>query len=277
MLYSKTYGLQKETRNYLRRLYTFNRELISSDIADLDNFIKGTKQLGIWQNMVCWPLRSQHNLGSGSTVLSLGGLGNFNGTMVNSPSWGSNGLTFSATNQMNASVRTVDQNVTLLFAAAGNGGAQTSYAQYFGLQNTNTWSPAGLGSEVRLQDATFGGGNISLSQRNTTNDLNFTTSITNPFQNSSAFTFIAGSISQPRPILNIRNLNAGTTSFGTVNATGVTNLNRVQLNGRWNGSLALGTPHTAAFCGYITPAADNIVSIFNSLYKTTIGKGLGLP
>jgi hypothetical protein len=277
MLYSKTYGLQKETRNYLRRLYTFNRELASSDIADLDNFIKGTKQLGIWQNMVCWPLRSQHNLGSGSTVLSLGGLGNFNGTMVNSPSWGSNGLTFSATNQMNASVRTVDQNVTLLFAAAGNGGAQTSFAQYFGLQNTNTWSPGGLGSEVRLQDATSGGGNISLSQRNTTNSLNFTTSITNPFQNSSAFTFVAGSMSQLRPIFNIRNLNAGTTGTGTVNATGVTNLNRVQLNGRWDVPLALGTPHTAAFCGYITPAADNIVSIFNSLYKTTIGKGLGLP
>ena len=272
MLYSKTYGLQKETRNYLRRLYTFNRELASSDIADLDNFIKGTKQLGIWQSMICWPLRSQHNLGSGSTVLSLGGLGNITGTLVNSPSWGSNGLTFSATNQMNASVRTVDQNVTLLFAAAGNGGAQTSFAQYFGLQLST-----GAGSEVRLQDANGSAATIVVSQRNSVNNTNFTSSITNPFQNSSNFVFVAGSVSQPRPVFNIRNLNAGTTSTGTVNTTGVTTLNRVQLNGRWVGSLELGTPHTAAFCGYITPAADNIVSVFNSLYKTTIGRGLGLP
>ena len=272
MLYSKTYGLQKETRNYLRRLYTFNRELASSDIADLDNFIKGTKQLGIWQNMICWPLRSQHNLGSGSTVLSLGGLGTVNGTLVNSPSWSLSGLTFSATNQMNASVRTVDQNVTLLFAAAGNGGAQTLAAQYFGIQRFDTWSS----NQITLGGE---GGALELgaNQRNSNISSNFTPQILNPFVNTTNFCFLTVSLSQPRPILNIRNLNTGTTSTGTVNTTGVTTLNRVQLNGRWAGSLALGTPHTAAFCGYITPAADNMVSLINSLYNTTIGKGLGLP
>jgi hypothetical protein len=39
-------------------------------------------------------MRSIHNAGTGSTVYSLGGLGTFNGTMVNSPVWGYNGIFF---------------------------------------------------------------------------------------------------------------------------------------------------------------------------------------
>jgi len=44
MISSKSYGLQNETRQYLRRLYSYGRELNSSDVADIDNFIKGLKQ-----------------------------------------------------------------------------------------------------------------------------------------------------------------------------------------------------------------------------------------
>jgi hypothetical protein len=77
--------------------------------------------------------------------------------------------------------------------------------------------------------------------------------------------------------LNYRNLNTGITTTGTVNTTGTNTLNRVQLNGRWDGSLALGTPHTAAFCGYITPASDGQVSAIYSLYRQTLGIGLALP
>jgi hypothetical protein len=57
-------------------------------------FVRGIKSLGLWQNMVSWPLRSYQNAGTGSTVFSLGGLGIFNGTMVNSPTWGVNGVFF---------------------------------------------------------------------------------------------------------------------------------------------------------------------------------------
>ncbi len=55
-------------------------------------FTRGVKALGLWQNMVAWSLRDYQNAGTGSTVYSLGGLGVFNGTMVNSPTWGSGGL-----------------------------------------------------------------------------------------------------------------------------------------------------------------------------------------
>ena len=96
MINSKSYGLQTETRQYLRRLYSYGRELKLSDVADIDNFIKGLKQLNLLQNIIVYPLRSQHNIGSGANVLSFGGIGKFDGIMINSPSWGLSGINFTA-------------------------------------------------------------------------------------------------------------------------------------------------------------------------------------
>jgi hypothetical protein len=97
MISSKSYGLQNETRQYLRRLYAYGRELAPTDVADIDNFIKGLKQLNFWGNVICWPMRSIHNIGTGSTVLSLGKMNDGyqgNGTLLNSPTWSSNGIVF---------------------------------------------------------------------------------------------------------------------------------------------------------------------------------------
>lgn len=60
------------------------------------DFVKGVKALGLWNNFVCWPLRSSQNAGTGTTAFSLGGLGTFNGTLVNGFPWGVNGLVKSA-------------------------------------------------------------------------------------------------------------------------------------------------------------------------------------
>ena len=60
------------------------------------DFSAGVNDLGLWNSMVCWPLRSSQNYGSGTTAFSLGGLGTYNGTLTNGPSWGADGLTFAA-------------------------------------------------------------------------------------------------------------------------------------------------------------------------------------
>ena len=56
------------------------------------DFSAGVNDLGLWNSMVCWPLRSSQNYGSGTTAFSLGGLGTYNGTLVDGPSWSDNGL-----------------------------------------------------------------------------------------------------------------------------------------------------------------------------------------
>jgi hypothetical protein len=66
----------------------------ATDRAAINYFVKGIKNLGLWDDMVCWPLRSAQNAGTGSTAYSLGGLGTYNGTLVNGPTWGADGVNF---------------------------------------------------------------------------------------------------------------------------------------------------------------------------------------
>jgi hypothetical protein len=86
--------------------------------AEVCWFVRGIKALGLWQNMVSWPLRSYQNTGTGSTAFSLGGLGTFNGTLVNSPTWGTDGLAFVATNTQRATTTAIIN--TLAVGAAYN-------------------------------------------------------------------------------------------------------------------------------------------------------------
>jgi hypothetical protein len=60
--------------------------------SQINAFVVGVKGLGLYNSMVCWPLRSTQNAGTGTTVYSLGGLGTFNGTLVNSPTRGVDGI-----------------------------------------------------------------------------------------------------------------------------------------------------------------------------------------
>jgi len=93
----KYFSLQNETKQYIKRLATFNTKLAGADIANLDNFIAGLKQLNLWQNIVCWPMRKQYNIGTGTKLLSLGGLGTYDGTLFNSIAWNDMGFTFDGT------------------------------------------------------------------------------------------------------------------------------------------------------------------------------------
>jgi hypothetical protein len=71
---------------------TFINTSGATDRAAINYFVKGIKRLGLWDDMVCWPLRSAQNAGTGSTAYSLGGLGTYNGTLVNGPTWGVDGV-----------------------------------------------------------------------------------------------------------------------------------------------------------------------------------------
>jgi hypothetical protein len=71
----------------------------ATDVEGIDQFVKGVKNLGLYNSMVCWPLRSTQNAGTGTTAYSLGGLGTYNGTLVNGPVWTTNGITFGGNTQ----------------------------------------------------------------------------------------------------------------------------------------------------------------------------------
>jgi hypothetical protein len=66
--------------------------------SQINAFVLGIKDLGLYNDMVSWPLRSSQNAGTGTTAYSLGGLGTYDGILGNSPTWGVDGITFSPTN-----------------------------------------------------------------------------------------------------------------------------------------------------------------------------------
>ena len=100
----------------------------ATDIVAINDFVLGVKTLGLWNSMVCWPLRSSQNAGAGTTAYSLGGLGTYNGTLVNGPSCGADGIAFTSASvqyiQTSLSVGSVvTPNATAFWA-----GSMTSFA-----------------------------------------------------------------------------------------------------------------------------------------------------
>jgi len=95
---TRTYQFDVDTKRYLNRVNTYRSlnglpNIQKSDAADIDNFVIGLKDLGIWNYFVCWPLQSKQNVGTGTTVLTLGGFGSYPGTILGTAlTWGLSGL-----------------------------------------------------------------------------------------------------------------------------------------------------------------------------------------
>jgi hypothetical protein len=88
MILAPTLTLNTLARGYDADATAFAAASGATDVSNLSAFVKGVKELGLWSNMVCWPLRSSQNAGTGTTAFSLGGLGTYNGTLTNGPTWG---------------------------------------------------------------------------------------------------------------------------------------------------------------------------------------------
>ena len=93
MILAPTLTLNTLARGYDADATAFAAASGATDVSNLSAFVKGVKELGLWSNMVCWPLRSTQNAGTGTTAFSLGGLGTYNGTLVNGPTWTDSGVT----------------------------------------------------------------------------------------------------------------------------------------------------------------------------------------
>ena len=74
---------------------------IQSEAArkQLFDWSTGIYTLGLWNSMVCWPLRSSQNAGVEDKVFSLGVLGRSHATLVNIPTRGADGIALNGTNQ----------------------------------------------------------------------------------------------------------------------------------------------------------------------------------
>jgi len=220
------------------------------------DFAKGVNDLGLWNSMVCWPLRSSQNYGSGDTVYSLGGLGTFNGTRVNGPTWETYGIQFTAGSPSQAvTIGSLfnDTNDRFLFGC----GRATTNAESNGAIASWLNSP-GIGIFPSAnKTAVFGGGmvkdffgTLAVSQRVFVGFSASSTSMTS-FRDAATTDTTAGTL-----IAESGSLTLGRYSEGNAELTGDISI------------VIAGKGQTLDLAKY---------QQLYTLYKDTLGTGLGLP
>jgi Concanavalin A-like lectin/glucanases superfamily len=239
--------------------YSDSRRLIS-------DFVRGIKSLGLWNQMVCWPLRASQNAGGGTTAFSLGGLGQFNGTLVNAPVWGANGMIFAS-----ASGTRINISNDPIFAPQNT----TWGAMCVSSQTSGTRADVfgKTGSVEALADLSWG-----MRENNTTATLFITDGATfGGFSvSSTGLNLFRSSVMSYDNTLITGRVNGGAASTLSYTPNAQQNTSQVLRIGA--GTLASATnfngPVAFALFGYFS--ASQQVAL-HSLYRQTLGLGLGLP
>ena len=239
------------------------------------DFAAGVNDLGLWNSMVCWPLRSTQNAGTGTTAYSLGGLGTFNGTLVNGPSWGADGVTFDAsTKQIEVpsavgvfNNQSAGWSVTAAIDTNRTGGDLTH------IMLTAT---VGTGPGGRVTIASRNGGLNQFVAGGRRSDAD--TFAGSTATSTSAWTYLENrsdwGAGNARLVVDGTAQTSAAYSSGAGN-TSATDSQSVMIG---NGPAISGLPGTISFalmCRTL-PSLDD-AERFRDLYKTTLGQGLGLP
>jgi hypothetical protein len=242
----------------------------ASDRAALSAFVRGVKDLGLWESMVCWPLRSAQNAGTGTTAYSLGGLTSSNGSFENSPTWTPSGVEFSDESDdyiatgytppkedhllfavMEANPQGTNNNAIASTRRAGAATGGYTYAQnWTGAWRSILWASVGFidnTGDAAITDGSF-------------HSATFRTAlITSPQQadisiDGGSYDTMSGSITpdDPEELVLGNEANSATRALG--------------------GALAF-----AAYVSVPYSTAATYEQSLHNLYKTTLGTGLGLP
>lgn len=280
------YQLDNDTKKYIKRL-NYNGIKTPADIYSVDQFIRGLKDLGIYGNMIeAWFFRKNHNAGSGNIVYSF--RDSFHNGTINNIStavWNDRGVictanaTSSLSNYINGNMRANILPTTSMFSVfmstvAGMENFTNGYPYVFSL-STNRYDTSGGGSS--LSNGSFGsnGTSFGASLGNINNASNI--------QGNSLFKIVKGSINPSSVVAESRNASATLTSSTTTNTIGLLRYDRFVFGGRWylgsiqgaNGSYGVGFHGTQIFHCFFDINVN--YTSFESLFKSTIGKGLALP
>ena len=227
--------------------------------GQINAFVLGIKDLGLWSSMVCWPLRSSQNAGTGTTAYSLGGLGTYNGTLANGPTWGADGIIFDGSNDI----------INLPNGAWGTGNTATSILAFLKPTGANIGVVLGSGLAAGATQNYF-----HLKARGSGGNDLATMAFTDVAIEAGDTNF--KSLFMGNTTLGFKGKNGGAvTSFSLLNA-----LNKVGDNSSIGRFPLFVQPFQGTISAIVrinaTPTTQ-INSDIHNLYKTTLGQGLGLP
>ena len=259
---TRKYTFDIDTKRYLNRVNTYRSlsgipAITNGDAVDIDNFVIGLKDLGIWHITTFWLLRSQYNTGVGSLALHSGGLYSSCNLNIFNLAWSLSGLVKTVSSQYASApvLSNGGNNSRTVIAIAGNSNLQNHVMSHtsngsgrFAVKYDNSTSAR---ADIFIINADYGATTIvantyhqlALSYNRDSGAMLFkvdtaagtTSTVTANFNPSSLISFGALGISTTA--------GTGVYSFGMVSNNGLTTI--------------------------------QIDSVFN-LVKATIGKGLGL-
>jgi hypothetical protein len=241
------------------------------DRAAINHFVKGIKRLGLWDDMVCWPLRSAQNAGTGSTAYSLGGLGTYNGTLVNSPTWTADGMEFTddSTDYISTGFAPISED-HLFFAVMQ---ANPQGTQFNAIASTRTVSPAAAGGYTYSQNWNGAWNSILWAASNLENIGS--TAITDGTFHSAAFRTNLTSATKSADIA----IDAGAYDTASSAISPASPAELLLGNELTTNSRALGG--ALAFAGYFSlvysSITDQLTDDLHELMKSTLCKDLSLP
>ena len=223
--------------------------------GQINAFVKGVKDLSLYNNMVCWPLRSAQNKGTGTIAYSLGGIAIYNATLNNGPTWSADGVI--TTTAASSSITTATPNN--LFFANGTLAYVTKFAPTYVGPYYHFWFPSafqflGFTGEQLVQPTVQGGGNQII------------TTIDSPNPPTGVFEFKAFSINGSNVVAN-RN---GSTTVSVAQTQTPSSVSTAHTLSNADATASIGWAFSAALSN------AQMVSLY-TLYKTTLGTGLGLP
>jgi hypothetical protein len=260
--------LDRDAREFIQRAGVTD----AAARLQLNEFVRGIKGLGLWDSMVAWPLRSTQNAGTGTTAYSLGGLGTFNGTLVNGPTWAANGIAYSGaafSQRISAPLSLVNEMLAggSIFAVVEKSNEDNFVA--FIADNAATGNPTATSLLFNIENAT---GVLPVISRGSPASRYFHGNAGGAW--AAGFSSGAGVIRSTSQA-NFRNgsLIANITGLGSINTAGT--IDACFVGRRGNGS----QPLTAHSITLVTPQqlSNSQVTELHNLYKTTLGTGLGLP
>ena len=240
----------------------------ATDIVAINDFVLGVKTLGLWNSMVCWPLRSSQNAGTGTTAYSLGGLGTFNGTLVGGPTWGVNALDFTVnSSRMDTAVTLPIAPVALMVVRQAQQ-AQSNNSGIFFTAGVNVsgrqfaFSNSAATTTQNYQAWHSAWANLAL---NTGLNITGSTRINREYN---AWRILSSSTARLSRNSTQSGSNVTVTSWDT-SSPAFTKFGYYPL---------AGADDTLSFMAHFTAAIDNTTdAAFYTLYKQTLGQGLGLP
>lgn len=259
--------------------------------AEINHFVKAIKRLGLWNSMVCWPLRSSQNAGTGTTAYSLGGLGTYNGTLINGPTWQTNGIYING----QQGVQLISSFLNYPYGAGQYGVSSFAVANplewqlensnlvFFGSSPSNNWKFESGNFEITT--GVYGGNTIKLQMSMVDYNGKYANECLRLFGSPlitknkySYFGYTPSNIYQ-NCLLVVDNISSTTGEYAVLDETyGVLNSGIYTNSNIGCGGRTSNTKGIVSIVGYFSNNinASQHQQVLN-IYKQTLGQGLGLP